>query len=340
MMISKKYYVNLNFGLDPDTGRQVKQTKTFQELTEARATLRGHEADRDRGGVVIPRELTLEQWLKDWMENVIKLSQASTTVYAYQNMIDKHIIPALGKIPLQKLSPQQLLQLSEGTRLEVLMKLAGLLGLRREDIPGLTWDCVDCPEKKIEIREVHTSAGNQVVTKEPKTKTSQRTLYMIPEIEEVLRKVQEVQASYRQALGSTYKDGGYVFTHEDGRPVRPNFASDLFTKFIKDSSLPHLTLHGLGHSFASIANARGIPMFDIGDDDNTLLPFIFFPSTKPTPRFIQYLGTALPSAVLGIPVICCQTDADICARNHAIPKLIAIAGGTAVYMLLVQLLFK
>ena len=46
--------------------------------------------------------------------------------------------------------------------------------------------------------------------------------------------------------------------------MRPNYASDLFTRFIKKHGLPHITLHGLRHSFASIANAKGIPMYDIG----------------------------------------------------------------------------
>lgn len=43
---------------------------------------------------------------------------------------------------------QKLFQLSEGTRLEVLVKLAGLLGLRREEIVSLTWDRVDFENKK------------------------------------------------------------------------------------------------------------------------------------------------------------------------------------------------
>jgi integrase len=55
-----------------------------------------------------------------------------------------------------------------------------------------------------------------------------------------------------------------VVAHDDGRPLRPNYASDLFTKFIRDNDLPPLTLHGLRHSFASIANAKRIPMYDIG----------------------------------------------------------------------------
>ena len=329
--IRKRYYVNLEYGADPETGKQVKKTKTFEKLTQARAALRQHEAARDAGQVVMPKELTLSQWLKTWMKDVVELNRAPTTVYAYQQMIDNHIAPALGNIPLQKLTPQhlqkyyaekirggtvssntvrkhhdllgtalkaavkqglilsnpaervdaprtvrpdinyysledvqRLLQLAEGTRLEALIKLAGLLGMRREEILGLTWECVDFEDKKIEIREVRTSAGNEIVVKEPKNKTSRRTLHMPPDIEEVLLREKEKQRFYKEKLGNTYQDSGYVVTFEDGRPMRPNYASELFTKFIKDNGLPPLTLHGLRHSFASIASAKGIPLYDIG----------------------------------------------------------------------------
>jgi len=159
---------------------------------------------------------------------------------------------------------QTLLSLCEGTRLEVLIKLAGYLGLRREEIMGLTWNCVDFEHRQIEIREVRTMAATQVVTKDPKTDSSLRTLYMPDAVEDVLKREQAKQAYYRQTLGDSYQDSGYVFTHEDGRPVRPNYASELFTKFIADNNLPPITLHGLRHSFASIASAKGIPMYDIG----------------------------------------------------------------------------
>lgn len=326
----KRYYVNLDFGLNPDTGKQIKRTRTFKKLTEARSTLRRHEADRDRGNIVLPQELTVAQWLDRWMKEVVEFSCESTTVYSYRKIIEKHIVPALGSIPLQKLTPQHLqhyyaekingglssntvrkhhdllntalkvavrqeillyspsekveapkikrpdihyysmeqiqtlFHLAEGTRLEVLIKLAGYLGLRREEIMGLTWEHVDLEARKIEISSVRTSAGNQIINKRPKNETSRRVLYIPEDLVLALQQEQECQSAYKSKLGDGYIDSGYVFTHEDGRPVRPNYASDLFTKFIQDNGLPPLTLHGLRHSFASIANANGIPMYDIG----------------------------------------------------------------------------
>ena len=61
----RKYYVNFDFGLNPETGRQVKKTKTFDKLTTARSALRKHEAARDVGQVVLPKEITVSEWLRD-----------------------------------------------------------------------------------------------------------------------------------------------------------------------------------------------------------------------------------------------------------------------------------
>lgn len=86
------------------------------------------------------------------------------------------------------------------------------------------------------------------------------------------------------------------------------------------------------------------------------LPFLIFSSKKPTPKFIQYLGKALPGAIFAMLVIYCLKDVNVLSGSHGIPELIAIsvtvllhlwkkqmllsiAGGTVVYMLLVQFVF-
>lgn len=86
------------------------------------------------------------------------------------------------------------------------------------------------------------------------------------------------------------------------------------------------------------------------------LPFLLFPAGKPTPKYIQYLGKVLPSAVFGLLIIYCLKGVSIIGGSHGIPELISIllvvvlhlwkrqmllsiAGGTICYMLLVQLVF-
>lgn len=94
----------------------------------------------------------------------------------------------------------------------------------------------------------------------------------------------------------------------------------------------------------------------IGTMITRFLPFIVFNSKKPTPKYIQYLGKALPSAVFGMLVIYCLKNVQFTGGSYGIPELISIAvvillhlwkrqmlfsiaGGTVCYMLLVQLVF-
>lgn len=99
-----------------------------------------------------------------------------------------------------------------------------------------------------------------------------------------------------------------------------------------------------------------IAVVALGTIATRFLPFLIFPPEKPTPKYIQYLGKALPGAVFGLLVVYCLKSVSILAGSHGIPEAIAIlaviglhlwkrrmllsvAGGTICYMLLVQLVF-
>ena len=86
------------------------------------------------------------------------------------------------------------------------------------------------------------------------------------------------------------------------------------------------------------------------------LPFLLFPDSKPVPKVVEYLGRTLPAAMMGLLVVYCLKNVTWTAAPHGIPELLAIfavvllhrwrgnvllsiAGGTALYMALVQLVF-
>ena len=84
------------------------------------------------------------------------------------------------------------------------------------------------------------------------------------------------------------------------------------------------------------------------------LPFLLFSSRRPTPLYVQYLGTTLPSAVFGLLVVYCLKDVDFLHGSHGLPELLGVAvttvlhiwkhqmlvsmaGGTLFYMLLLRM---
>ncbi len=94
----------------------------------------------------------------------------------------------------------------------------------------------------------------------------------------------------------------------------------------------------------------------LGTMATRFLPFLVFSGRRPTPKFVQYLGRALPSAIFGMLVVYCLKNVTVFAGSHGLPEMIAIAatvglhlwkkqmllsiaGGTVCYMLLVQLVF-
>ena len=86
-----------------------------------------------------------------------------------------------------------------------------------------------------------------------------------------------------------------------------------------------------------------------------MLPFLIFKENRETPKYIKYLGNALPSAIFAMLVVYCIKDVDFVSGNsHGLPEissiiftvilhlkwrqmLISIAGGTIFYMIIIPL---
>lgn len=86
------------------------------------------------------------------------------------------------------------------------------------------------------------------------------------------------------------------------------------------------------------------------------LPFLIFTADKPVPKYIRYLGNALPAAIFGMLVVYCLKDVSVLSYSYGLPELIAvlitillhlwkrqmllsITGGTLCYMVFVQAVF-
>lgn len=86
-----------------------------------------------------------------------------------------------------------------------------------------------------------------------------------------------------------------------------------------------------------------------------VIPFLVFPSHKETPKFIKYLGNVLPYAIIGMLIVYCLKGVSLMASPFGFPELMAVlfiviihnwkrntllsvGGGTAVYMILLQMM--
>ena len=164
-------------------------------------------------------------------------------------------------------TPEQLgilLDKAVGTRLELPVFICAYLGLRRGELCGLRWSDVDLEHKTITIENTRTQAGKKEIEKGTKTASSTRTLYLPDTLCDMLKAAKEHQQACRAEYKNAYDDNDDVVVIEDCSPFRPNYLSELFSKFLADNDLPKIVLHELRHTFASLSNQAGIPAYNIG----------------------------------------------------------------------------
>lgn len=87
-----------------------------------------------------------------------------------------------------------------------------------------------------------------------------------------------------------------------------------------------------------------------------ILPVIIFGRSEHVPEFILYLGKVIPYTAMGLLIVYCLRDVSILGGTHGVSELIAMAVvvasylwkrntivsvvlGTAVYMVLLQMVF-
>lgn len=165
---------------------------------------------------------------------------------------------------------QALFEAAKDTLLEIPIFLGAFYGLRRSEALGLKWDAIDFQNGTITIRHTVTSCtidGKhvQVAKDTTKTKSSMRTLPLVPVFKEKLLKMKEQQAEYRRLCGKCYDNQylEYICVDEMGTLISPHYLTAAFPKLLDKNELRRIRYHDLRHSCASLLLANGVPMKQI-----------------------------------------------------------------------------
>ena len=167
----------------------------------------------------------------------------NTEVEAYTVSELRYIISCLDKEPL---------------KWRTLIRLLIDSGIRRGECCGLQWKYVDFQRNTI------TVAGNLCYTKDagvyldtPKNGKT-RTIDVDPEIMQMLRCMQQEQASSGISK--------FVFTQDDScEPMHPQSPTHYMTVFSKKYGIENLHPHKLRHSFASVAIVNGADIASVSE---------------------------------------------------------------------------
>lgn len=158
---------------------------------------------------------------------------------------------------------KQLIDCTEDDPLHMVIILAAYYGLRRSEVAGLKWSAIDLVNGTISIKHKILQTKNGIQGYDVmKTKSSYRTLPLIPFIREELEKEREKQAEMKRVMGRNYcqKYEEYICVDAVGEIIKPNYITDHFKIILKQNGLREIRFHDLRHSCASLQLANGIPM--------------------------------------------------------------------------------
>ena len=132
-------------------------------------------------------------------------------------------------------------------------------GLRRGEGLALRWRNVDLEMVSLSILETAYKLGNgKYVIKEPETLHSRRTVALPPSLALLLRRYRSDQERLWTQLGRRLTDDDFVFARPDGRPLDPNAVTKAFAKLVRKAGLPHIRLHDLQHTHATLMLKAGV----------------------------------------------------------------------------------
>jgi integrase len=142
-------------------------------------------------------------------------------------------------------------------RLFALWRLLSMTGCRRGEALGLRWDDLDVEAATITFRRALVPLGAEVILSEPKTTRGRRTIALDPATLEALKAHAARQADEQSACDN-WSETGYIFTSEDGQPLDPHRTSKAFERHLRQAALPRIPLHGLRHTYATLALSSGV----------------------------------------------------------------------------------
>lgn len=135
----------------------------------------------------------------------------------------------------------------------VACELALFCGLRRSELFGL---CKADVSDTVTVNKTRHRINGKDIIQPPKTKTSERVLAVPKFIQEDITLLIKDQQSRPQ-------QSEFLLLNGFGEPVHHSWANKNLSSLIKDFDLPHITMHGLRHTYASMLINDGVPIAEV-----------------------------------------------------------------------------
>lgn len=139
-------------------------------------------------------------------------------------------------------------------------------GCRRAELLALTWDDVNIKKSTVQINKTLQYLPDRgLFIDETKTYESNRTISLPPFIISIIQDYKNWQENVQSYPDNKWDSRNFVFKNSYGNPIRPDRMTYIFSRFIKKTDLPDISLHSLRHTSATLQIMGGVPIRAVAD---------------------------------------------------------------------------
>jgi integrase len=154
---------------------------------------------------------------------------------------------------------QLILEAAKESPYHALFFMIAYTGVRRGEALGLRWGDIDLEKATLSVVQTLQQLRNgEYIFREPKSKHSRRQIALSPSLAIALWEYRLKQEQARRLLGKPLAPTDLVFSHPDGRPLRPNTVSRALQRIARSIGLNGVRLHDLRHAHATILLQQGV----------------------------------------------------------------------------------
>lgn len=188
------------------------------------------------------------------------LEQAVKVGYLKSNPANGCNLPRIKKAEIQPMDDgaiRRFLERIKGDRIERLLIVDLFTGLRKSELLGLTWNCIDFEKGAIRVyRQLQFLNGKYTFSTLKNDKP--RTLFPPEFVMKALKEQKRAQMEQQLKVGVMWSNTeGFVFTNEIGGHLLHQTVYKQFKRIAKEINMPSLRFHDLRHSYAVTALKHG-----------------------------------------------------------------------------------